>query len=141
MVNIGSYKIHKNESFWWREFSIIFKSVNRDPETKKGTVDLREESFYLRNLSSWRAMFLANSGTENPSCSKYFVSLIISLRAGEKLMAKTAALSELAASSAMVELCGRDISQALEGQSGSNQINTTQVKCELKKIDVGWQMP
>lgn len=84
--------------------------MERGPEIKNFTVDLREESFYLRNLSSWRATFLANSGTENPSCSKYFVSLIISLRAGEKLTANIAPLSELAASSATVEVCGRDVS-------------------------------
>jgi len=72
------------------------------------TIDLKEESFYLRNLSSWRAMFLANSGTGKPSCSKYFVSLIISLRAGEKLIEKAVTLSGFVASSPAAEVCGGD---------------------------------
>ena len=53
-------------------------------------------------------MFLANSGTGKPSCSKYFVSLIISLRAGEKLIEKAATLSGFVASSPAAEVCGGD---------------------------------
>lgn len=39
---------------------------------------------YLRYLSSCSATFLAISGTGNPSCSMYFVSVIISWSLGEK---------------------------------------------------------
>lgn len=45
----------------------------------------------------------------------YFVSLIISLRANEKLIAKTEPLSEMAASSVLAEICGRDVPSAWEG--------------------------
>lgn len=44
----------------------------------------------------------------------YFVSLIISLRANEKLIAKTEALSETAASSVPAAICGRDVPSAWE---------------------------
>ena len=110
MANIGSYKIHKNESFGMGRGRVFnnFEECKGVPRQKMFTVDLREESFYLRNLSSWRATFLANSETGNPSCSKYFASLIISLRAGEKLIAKPAPLSEFGASSPAAEVCGRD---------------------------------
>lgn len=110
MANIGGYKTHKNESSGMGRGHVFnnFEERKGVPRQKMFTVDLREESSYLRNLSSWRATFFANSGTGNPSCSRYFASLIISLRAGEKLIAKPAPLSEFWASSPAAEVCGRD---------------------------------
>lgn len=43
---------------------------------------------YLRYFSSCNATYLAISGTGNPSCSMYFVSMIISWSIGEKFTMK-----------------------------------------------------
>lgn len=67
----------------------------------------RWEARYLRNLSSCRATFLASSGMGKPSCSRYLVSLMISLSANGKLMANVRPLSELSApSSGLAETWG-----------------------------------